>query len=377
MPEIQYLCTELYLNPPSASHTAALHAAGGFILSPALRLLRTSRVSVLPNMALLGLRSPRAVIYCSSALPVCRWPLPGRLKPPAPFALLSGRRSRISSDLTWKESRWSSICPRRKTGSWISKPVKHRGRAEGGVGGCCRGIYHLLLQCVATKCGFSSYYLSGQDVISVHYKMTQMIAFIVEHIPSCCPHSLINIPCFHEWSPICLVMVVLCLLAAKPQAIPHPWSHRHALFVLWLLQRGDSRCKNTHACIYTAFIVFSQHVMVCLSDVRLWLDRCSRWRLTRKRALISNQPCISFSFSPFEPLKENYIWPSKYLKGFYFLCRIHQRRLPRNSILCASATKADDDWWCALIYSTSRSPAHLEAPQEEMLLQQNDENICP
>lgn len=84
---------------------------------------------------------PGAFIFYALLLHICLWPLPGRLRPPAGCAPLSGRRSRSSGDLTWRECCWSSICPQRRTDCWTPKPVKHRGKAEGGVEGCCHGIY--------------------------------------------------------------------------------------------------------------------------------------------------------------------------------------------------------------------------------------------
>lgn len=76
-------------------------------------------------------------------------------------------------------------------------------------------------------------------------QLIQMLPFIWEQIPSC-HHTVPPTRCLHEWSHICLVMVALCLLAARPRAIPHPWYHRHAPCPMISAAR---RYKNTPLCI--------------------------------------------------------------------------------------------------------------------------------
>lgn len=171
------------------------------------------------------------IMSCALLPRVCLWPLPGRLKPPARCVPLSGRRSRFSGDPTWKEYGWSSICPPRKTESWTPKPVKHRDRAEVGVGGCYLGICRLYGRCMATRInGFLISMESNSRNIFTTCKGTMLYLYSsILNLYKLCPslgskypavtHTVLSIPCFQEWLHIWLIMVAPCLLAAKPQAI--------------------------------------------------------------------------------------------------------------------------------------------------------------
>lgn len=177
----------------------------------------------------------RGIIFYALLPHICLWPLPGRLKPPAQWAPLSGRRSRFSGGPTWKGRRWSSICPRRRTGSWTPRPVKHRdswSRCRRRRSGTAATAMRINLCLISTESRSQSASITCQGTVLFLYPS---ITDVYKWCPSsgskypAVAYTVLSAPCFHQWSHIWLVMVAPCVLAARPQAIPHHWYHRHAL----------------------------------------------------------------------------------------------------------------------------------------------------